>query len=225
MTASAAEERSVTWLIAGGMISLLAVIALTRWLAKLTSFPDQTLPVELVGGLAGFLIAIGLLILLFRRLGIVDRTQPLGMPPGSIRAIMALILILLFVLLVVFIYFDIARPPGTIVRGVTAEQFAKIPFDQIESSSLDPQSGLYTVGKYPPPRSADSVDIGKQVITTVSTLVVSISAFYFGAQSVEMGRRPALIQPGPTAPRGAGPTPAGSATRSRCQEGRGSRRL
>jgi hypothetical protein len=194
----AAQAKSINWLIAGTAVAMLAVPLLTWALATDTAFPDQTLPVELVGGLSSFLIAIALLVLVFRRLGIIDRTQPLGMPPGSIRAIMALILILLFVLLVVFVYFDLARPPNSALRGLSAQQFGQIPVEQIAASSFDAQSGTYTVEKVAT-RSAASNDIAKQVITTVSTLVVSISAFYFGAQSVEMGRR----NPEPDAPPGA----------------------
>lgn len=192
------ETRSITRLLVGGFLALLALTTLTWLLASNTSFPDQTLPVELVGGLSTFLIALGLLALLFRRLGIMDGTEPLGMPSGSIRAIIALILILLFFLLVVFVYFDLARPPERTLQGITAAQLAQIPVDELATSRLD-ANGTYTVGRLPP-KSTTATDIGKQVITTVSTLVVSISSFYFGAGVVDRRRRQDPSSAGTTAP-------------------------
>jgi hypothetical protein len=92
-----------------------------------------------------FLIAVG-----FNALNLSDPGEALGLPQGSIRALIALLLILVWVIVSIFLFTGI------------------IPLDSI--------------------KNADAVKLGQQFYTTMSTLVVAISAFYFGSNSIRSGQ-------------------------------------
>ncbi len=78
-----------------------------------------------------------------------DAPHALGLPAGSVRAILALTLIFLFVFVAVYLYLHTEHPDS----------------------------------KY---------ELGKNIMTILGTLVVSISAFYFGTKATEIGSKTAL---------------------------------
>jgi hypothetical protein len=137
-----------------------------------------------------------------------------------VRAVIALSLIVIFVIVVVFLSGHMQRQlnqiehltlaqtnaiPGELVAGKRPEEDLKNkeaadlrkkadaikPQDSPEAvkareeadkaaSEADAARGLYTVDRYVEP-TRGSEDFAKQIITTISTLVVSIAAFYFGS--------------------------------------------
>lgn len=112
---------------------------------------------------------------MFFRLRLTDKDEALGLPQGSVRALIALILIIIFAIMVIFMYADMTIRPlkydnGTIMR---------YPDETImwEPEPLDAQ-----------------IDFSKQVLTTVSTLVVAIAGFYFGAKT---GKPPKPVEEKP----------------------------
>ena len=124
----------------------------------------------------------------------------LGMPEGSIRAFMALVLIMLFFLMAVFLYLDVART-GTDRRltGVTQQSY-----DQMAAGGQVITAYAYAVPNPDNPeetverwdvvlraaRESSEVaeDIARQLVTVLGTLIVAIAAFYFGANSVQAAR-------------------------------------
>src|SRR6266498_2382995 len=64
-----------------------------------------SLPLLIVGGAVVFL-----LVLIFTRLGLTNPAFALGLPDGSIRAVIALILILVFFVIALYIYISVANP-------------------------------------------------------------------------------------------------------------------
>lgn len=130
---------------------------------------NQTLalPLLLITGIVVFLGALASLVVIFRRQGLANRDYALGLPDGSIRAIIALSLILLFAILAVFLYIG--------------------------------QGGFGTDTQ---PTDAQT-DMAKQLVTTLSTLVVAIASFYFGSTTVREAKKPAGEKgepPSPTQP-------------------------
>lgn len=136
------------WLLLLMGVAILAVIGATAagslWLLDRVGVKETAvrLPVLLIIGLIGLLFAIAVLVAAFDSFGLAKTDHALGLPEGSVRAMIALMLILLFAIAGLYVY-------GTI--GET------------------------------------SPDVGKQLVTTLSTLVVAIAAFYFGAKAVEAG--------------------------------------
>ena len=80
--------------------SLAALILLPR----LVKVPDDTnlfvlAPIQVVlGGTRCFLASLTCIVVVFARLGLYDRSKALALPEGSIRALIALVLLIIFVI-------------------------------------------------------------------------------------------------------------------------------
>jgi hypothetical protein len=135
-------------LVALGVAASLAILGATAYIAN-RLYVAYSLPLLIIGGVVAFLLVIGVLVLIYRRLGLTDRRFALGLPEGSIRAVIALTLILVFFVIALYMYISVANPAA----GAAAP-------------------------------SQDAVKFGQQILTTLSTLVVAIASFYFGATSV-----------------------------------------
>jgi hypothetical protein len=140
-------------------ISIVAIgVGLYGIVYQRTIVPEGTLAVLLLTGVIGLLTAITVATVFFHGLSLSDRAEPLGLPRGSVRAIIALSLILIFALVSIYLY-----------------------------SSLSAKN------------SAGADDLAKQLITTLSTLVVAVASFYFGAStsSAPLGTGASASAPGP----------------------------
>ncbi len=60
-----------------------------------------------------------------------DRQQALGLPQGSVRAMIALFLIMVFVIFGVYLFREVASPDTTTLSGLTAAQIAELSADKI----------------------------------------------------------------------------------------------
>jgi hypothetical protein len=112
---------------------------------QVLSQPEIQLPVELIAAVLALIGSLAFLVLVFNQLQLTSKDQALGLPDGSIRAILAVSLIFLFLIMSVFLYAAVAKNSAT----------------------------------------SPSLDIAKQLVTTVATLAVSVAGFYFGAASVQ----------------------------------------
>jgi hypothetical protein len=157
---------------------------------------------EVIILIAGFvtvtlLLYLGTLIL--RSLDLGAPAEALGMPQGSIRALIAMSLILVFAIVGFVVLKSGTGTPGQ-SHGVTQAQIDVLRADgaKITNQSLitaapgqpEPSAGQerYDVATLQP-LSADSHDFGLQLLSTVSTLVVAVAGFYFGAQSVSQATK------------------------------------
>ena len=155
----------------------------------------------LLFGALTFFFALASLIGVFRALDISEKGSALGMPQGSIRAFMALVLIMLFFLMAVFLYLDVART-GTERRltGVSQSSYDEIiSGGQVISAYsymvTDPDNPEQEVQRWDVvlraarERSEVAEELARQLITVLGTLIVAIAAFYFGTNSVQAARR------------------------------------
>jgi len=125
------------------LAATIGFLAIAGW--ALGGMADEVkLPLLMVVAVVALLGSISLVVVAFGIFRLVDKTQALGLPDGSVRAIIALMLIVLFLAMTVFM---IARVKG--------------------SAAADPV-----------------VDLAKQVLTILGTLVTAVSGFYFGSRSV-----------------------------------------
>lgn len=102
--------------------------------------PEYALPVILLVGLSGLLALLAMMVAVFDRFNLVRKEHALGLPQGSIQAVIALGLILIFAIIGVYLH-------GTMEDGDNRNE------------------------------------LGLQLLTTVSTLVVAVAGFYFGARA------------------------------------------
>ncbi len=84
----------------------------------------------------------------FKTLQLSDGQQALGLPQGSVRALIALLLIIIWAIISIYVFRFVAF--GNSSGGAA---------------------------------SADGIKLAQQLFTTMSTLVVAVSAFYFGSSS------------------------------------------
>jgi len=83
---------------------------------------------QAIVGSAALLITIGLLTTLFSQLNLTSPQHALGLPRGSVRALIALILILVFVIFSSIIFRTLDTPPRTVTfKGLTQQQVAALP--------------------------------------------------------------------------------------------------
>jgi hypothetical protein len=173
-------------LIAGAMSAVTYVFQFMR--EEDFKLPEIILTLVLVIAVIALLAALGGLMALLKGLGVGSGNDALGLPPGSVRAILALMLVLIFSIMSVFLYYNSVNGGGT-STGLTAQQVELLPQDRIANIDAIPgPSG----GPAPSPQlynvqmsiSHESQGLAQQLITLVGTLVTAVAAFYFGSNSV-----------------------------------------
>lgn len=97
--------------------------------------PDVILPVLASVSAIGLLISLAFLAISFSVLELADRTQALGLPEGSVRALISLLLIMLFVITTIFLYRQIQFNEEdymiTEYIGISEEMLSDIPEEDI----------------------------------------------------------------------------------------------
>lgn len=143
---------------------------------------------------AGF-VTVGILLylgtLIHRALDMGTPAEALGMPEGSIRALIAMSLILIFAIIGILVFNQGSAGSEAQSTGLTQAQIDALRADGaiIVSQSLQepappsPAAALYDVTTRAT-MTREAHDFGLQLMTTVSTLVVAVAGFYFGSRSV-----------------------------------------
>ncbi len=155
--------------------------------------PAIALPLVLIAGLIALVVALGVLVGTFAIFGLSNPLSSFGLPEGTMQAVIAMMIILIFA--VTSLYLHASSQTTTVTSiGISEAQLAAIPSDQIRGIIATPDKAnpgvtTYTVVRAFENRLAD--DFAKQLLTTLSTLVVAVAGFYFGAKSVETGARTA----------------------------------
>lgn len=169
-------------------ISLLAIVFGLYVLNDANSLPAELiLTVVFIASVVILLIGLAVTAVVFQRLRLSNRKHPMGLPEGSIRAIIALMLIVIFALVGVFLISNVDnRSTSEYVTGQTQAQVDAYPAEDVISTSPEkdspPAESTFTVRL----RGTDpaSLEMSQQLLTTLGTLVVAVAAFYFGSQSV-----------------------------------------
>ena len=173
-----------------GLVALAAVIATAGPAAivlialfgsdQVKALDAYLLPILLIGGIVMFLVALCIVVTVFRKLGLASTNYALGLPEGSIRAFIALALILLFFMMGIYLYTGISKP-DEVLTDLTEQEANEIPDERVAFRVVR-DSG---VDVHLNPSSAAGQDVARQMITTMSTLVVAIASFYFGTSAVQ----------------------------------------
>ena len=182
----------LTYIIA--QVTLLVLIGVFIYNLTRTGGPNNegVFALVLVFAVAFLMTTLFVLASAFKELELADSNQPLGLPAGSIRSMIALILILVFIMFGAFVY----SRELTQVNSVGPVQMPKdawLDLDDVVAAwpSLD-SSGTPIPGRYDVYFGRDRDDssrIAQQLLTTVGTLVVAVAGFYFGSSNVVAARR------------------------------------
>jgi hypothetical protein len=147
--------------------------------------------VLLVAGFVTVALLLYLGTLILRALDMGAPGEALGMPEGSIRALIAMSLILIFAIIGIQVFAAGSAGAELVSKGLTQVQIDALRADGaiVVSQTLltpvpaPPAAALYDVTT----RSVmtqEAHDFGLQLMTTVSTLVVAVAGFYFGSRAV-----------------------------------------
>jgi len=139
--------RPVTLVIIGILLVLLLIFVfysinyiMREWPEK---FPEILLTFTVVAGVVVLLASLTTVTIITSYLDLSDPKEALGLPKGSVRALIALSLIVIFSIMSLYLYAQLAGTP-----------------------------------------SEEQTRFAQQLLTTISTLVVAVAAFYFGTKSV-----------------------------------------
>jgi hypothetical protein len=180
-----------------GAVLAVALLGLVfRQLTKL--IPEEgngSLALLAIGGVVVLILLLTAVAMVFQILGLTDASQAMGLPEGSIRAVIALSLIVLFAILSVFLYTGVSTG-SRIVNDMVPEtqriQFIREHAAQDVQSvllkdkdgitplkSADGKENLYNVSY----RSANPTgdDFAKQMLVLLGTLMTAVTSFYLGA--------------------------------------------
>ncbi len=179
------------------------------------------LPLLAIIGVICLLAVLTFVSVAFSSMDLADKTQALALPDGSVRAVIALSLIVIFAITSIYFYTHIADRPV-----IETEFQTKVESDNF-ARSLQPGELVAQRGPAPPaqaPAAPDprpfkvlfrasgnqsSDDFAKQVLTMIGTLVTAVSSFYFGSKAAAGGSKSAAPPAAtPPLPKSVAPTSA-----------------
>jgi hypothetical protein len=155
------------------------------WIKYSTS-PSLLLPLLLIIGVMLLITSLAAYAIVLHGLQLSGAgVHALGLPEGSVRAVLALALLLVFAIMSVFLFIQLQHPSGRVSTGLTAEQVGLFAPGQVLSidpeASTSPQTFTVSVATADPAAS----QVAQQLVTVLATLVTAVAAFYFGASSVK----------------------------------------
>jgi len=159
--------------------------------------PSIYLSVLIVVTAVALLTILGFLAISFAALNLSDKRFALSLPEGSVRALIALLLITLFAVMGIYFYTELRNPVIENISRIECvnsnflSEFPKKEIFKLEINSEDnctksavEDEILYNIEKRVTDiTTEDSRDFALQILTTISTLVVAVSGFYFGSRA------------------------------------------
>jgi len=154
--------------------------------AKYVSDISTRLPLLAITGVMALLASLALVSVVFSLADLSDKTQALGLPEGSVRAVIALSLIVLFAITAVYFHSSFAGRGLQRTEALTDQQASEFRsklrsdefvFTEPSGNTSAPSIVVYRLG------SQASDDFAKQVFTLIGTLMTAVASFYFASRS------------------------------------------
>jgi F0F1-type ATP synthase membrane subunit a len=179
----------------GLVLVLFPCAALYFGIDKMRLYPEVSLPILAIFGIMILFGAMALVSTLFARLSLSDKREALALPPGSIRAAIALALIVLFSIISIMLYQSLAGPyvmrqlseadKTAIVANPVNHVLAVMSVTcQVKDASAAKDSTVlcYDVHLVRQP-GQEASDLAKQLLVMIGTLMTSVTSFYFATQA------------------------------------------
>jgi hypothetical protein len=192
---------SVLIVVVAGIVIYYLPMGLSR-IGKFEFDPLIKLPILLIVGVVALMLSLAAVSVAFATLNLADKTQALALPEGSVRAVIALCLLVLFAIITIFLFGSLSESVSGLreVSDLTAEQKEEflsnkenlttvlvIPY-AVKKDGRD--QTRYTV-QYREKADADATarqrakeDFAKQLLILIGTLVTAVASFYFGTRAV-----------------------------------------
>jgi hypothetical protein len=218
---------------AGLVLVVLPSVGLFLGVDWIDQHPAVGLPLMAIFGILILFGAMALTSTLFRRLGLSDRSEPLALPPGSVRAAIALALVVLFAIISIMLFQVLSQP--YVIRGVAAQakdELLKQPANRVIAvvsmacAASGVEGGCFDV-HVARPHGEESTDIAKQLLVLIGTLMTSLVSYYFAARTAAQApsasdraaAMPAPQAPAPPVPIAAAAIPATHSAATRAHAG------
>lgn len=205
--------------LAGSILIITAVLIFRFGFAVFTPDISTRLSVIVLVGLGLTVVFMALLAIIYSVMGVEDKGQALALPEGSVRALLAFSLVLIFVCLGAFLFSEVNKPCDNCVVTmpivhdseladlrnnfvIAAEQatgpggkllYEQIPDPNDKTKTVDDlKHPLFKITRYPK-KNTDAADFAKQIFTTLATVFVSVVSFYFGSSVTTSATRAGVI--------------------------------
>ncbi len=198
-------------LVGFGVVALVGALVGVFWLLiELVKAGDGSLPLLAIGGIVVLIFMLTAVAMIFSILDLANKDQAMGLPEGSIRAVIALSLIVLFAILSVFLYQNVSTS-GSLNTIANLSDTERTQFMRDHINARDIQSVLVKDRDGQPVvfkdkdgeviKNADGTpryfynvsyrsaniageDFAKQLLVLLGTLMTAITSFYLGAGTV-----------------------------------------
>ena len=193
-----ASEPSNTALYVTGGVLTVVLAALTVLITVLAQQPvgvpaEIALTVWILLGLSALLVLLTLVAWISRVMDGTANRGALNLPNGSISAVIALLLLLLFAFSSIYLFSQLSsrESRGAESTGVSESTLAGFPSERVisvnvaEAGAADGTGRTYDVVLAP--ASGASTDFAETIFATLSTVVIAIVGFYFGQRAATSG--------------------------------------
>lgn len=166
---------------------IISIVGIPGLLPPLPTTAEIQMGIVVVLAICVLIVLLCLTANIFSAIGLTDARYALGLPDGSIRALIALFLIMIFIIVSVHLFRTIAG------RGVTLKNLTLAEVSQLGERLADVERNIdgtfnATLSKR---ISAAGEQLGLQLVTILGTLVTAVSAFYFGTTAVTTAQQAA----------------------------------
>jgi hypothetical protein len=201
------RSSSIAAIIVGSLVILgLALLGVGAWVAGRFDISVR-LPFLVMAGLIALLGVLAAMAVAFKTIHLANQTEALGLPKGSVRAVIALSLILIFAVVTVYLFSDLStcvEPAAeataksgsaktTTIKPTVADTTATttVVTSTTGTTTTGTTTAVTTTDPNKPPSSSDSQkarasaaqDFAKQLLIMLGTLITSITSFYFGSKT------------------------------------------
>lgn len=175
------------------LVVVVLLFYMFRELKGLVALRQDGLPLVAIGGVVVLVLLLTAVATMFSILDLTNTNQAMGLPEGSIRAVIALSLIVLFAILSIFLYQNVSKGSDVVkIDEMSTEErteFMRNPYVRdFQSAPVAGKAGFHTVSY----RSANpaSDDFAKQLLILLGTLMTAVTSFYLGAGTATSGSKP-----------------------------------
>ncbi|HEV7919871.1 MAG TPA: hypothetical protein VGR02_03675 [Thermoanaerobaculia bacterium] len=168
--------------------AVLILIAIGVGIMKMEMKADYRMPLVVVLAVLATFALLTFVASIYKAAWLHEWRMPLGLPEGSVRALIALGVIIIFAVITLFMLERLSAPftaDSALGKLVTAANSTNA------DAAKTAQAAIETIKV----RQAAGQDLAKQLLTMLGTLLAAISSFYFGASTTASGANAATRLP------------------------------
>jgi amino acid transporter len=195
------------------VVVVFSLLALGAWALKAGKVDDSVrLPLLVIAGLVSLIALLAVMAIAFKTVHLANQTQALGLPDGTVRAVIALSLILIFAVVTVYLFSNLSdldtvacqeleALKNQIAKTTGNRSLAATPVATDTSGTNAPTStSLSPADTRRQSKLASSEDFAKQLLIMLGTLITSITSFYFASSKTDSASSRTPPPPPPSKP-------------------------